>query len=204
MAIKGQVVADFLLECDVDEPDECLEESSWQLFVDGSSNQMGVGIGINVPRAIVMDNGTNLDSKQVNGQAEITNRTIFACINKKLEEEKGKWLDELPNILWAYRTTLRRPTRESPFSIAYGTEAVIEHQVPTIRSLAWNQERNDHMLKFYLNLLEEKRNAAAIRLTSYQQTLMNSHNRKVRDRGFAPGDLVLKRKVDIIKKMLSP
>ncbi|XP_059627692.1 uncharacterized protein LOC132270533 [Cornus florida] len=70
--------------------------------------------------SIVMDNGTNLDSKQVrelleeyginqklaavshpqaNGQAEITNRTIFACIKKKLENEKGKWLDELPNVL---------------------------------------------------------------------------------------------------------
>ncbi|XP_059627060.1 uncharacterized protein LOC132269842 [Cornus florida] len=73
-----------------------------------------------IPRSIVMDNGTNLDSKQVkklleecginqklaavshpqaNGQAEITNRTIFACIKKKLENEKGKWLDELPNVL---------------------------------------------------------------------------------------------------------
>ncbi|XP_059636672.1 uncharacterized protein LOC132278798 [Cornus florida] len=73
-----------------------------------------------IPRSIVMDNGTDLDSKQVrelleeyginqklaavshpqaNGQAEITNRTIFACIKKKLENEKGKWLDELPNVL---------------------------------------------------------------------------------------------------------
>ncbi|XP_059627002.1 uncharacterized protein LOC132269772 [Cornus florida] len=90
--------------------------------------------------------------------------------------------------------------------MAYGTEAIIpiEHQVPTIQSLAWNQEQNDHMLKFNLNLLEEKRNGAAVRLTSYQQTLMNSHNRKVRHKGFAPGDLVLKRKIGIIKKIVSP
>ncbi|XP_059639644.1 uncharacterized protein LOC132282017 [Cornus florida] len=59
---------------------------------------------------------------QANGQAEITNRIIFACIKKKLEDEKSKWLNELPNILWAYRTTLRRPTGESLFAMAYGIE----------------------------------------------------------------------------------
>ncbi|XP_059625401.1 uncharacterized protein LOC132268588 [Cornus florida] len=179
-----------------------------------------------VPRSIVMDNGTNLNSKQVrelleeyginqklaavshpqaNGQAKITNRTIFACIKKKLENEKGKWLDELPNVLWAYRTTPRQPTGESPFAMAYGTEAVIpvEHLVPTVRSLAWDQEQNDRMLRFNLDLLEEKRDVAAVRLGSYQQTLVNSHNKKVRHKGFALGDLVLKRKVGIVKKMFS-
>ncbi|XP_059638944.1 uncharacterized protein LOC132281237 [Cornus florida] len=180
-----------------------------------------------VPRSIVMDNGTNLDSKQVrelleeyginqklaavshtqaNEQAEIMNRTIFACIKKKLENRKGKWLDELPNVLWAYRTTPRRPTGESPFAMAYGTEAVIqvEYLVPTVQSLAWNQEQNEKMLRFNLNMLEEKRDAAVIRLGSYQQTLASSHNKRVKHRDFTLGDLVLKKKVGMVKKMMSP
>ncbi|XP_059635696.1 uncharacterized protein LOC132277870 [Cornus florida] len=143
---------------------------------------------------------------QANGQAEITDRTIFAYIKKKLKNEKGKWLDELPNVLWAYRTTLRWQTRESPFAMAYGTEAVIpiEDLVPTVRSLAWNQEHNDRMLRFNLDLLEEKRDAATVRLVFYQQMLINSHNKRVKHRDFALGDLVLKRNVGIVKKMFLP
>ncbi|XP_059638784.1 uncharacterized protein LOC132281065 [Cornus florida] len=80
------------------------------------------------------------------------------------------------------RMTQRRLTGESPFAMAYGTETVIpvEHLVPTVRSLAWNQEHNDSMLRFNLDMLEEKRDA--VRLASYQQTLMNSHNKKVKHR----------------------
>ena len=38
---------------------------------------------------------------------------------------KGNWVEELPNVLWAYQTTLRRSTGETPFSMTYGTEAII-------------------------------------------------------------------------------
>ncbi|XP_059668819.1 uncharacterized protein LOC132313899 [Cornus florida] len=133
-----------------------------------------------VPRSIVMDNGTNLDSKQV----------------KELLEEYG--INQ--------KTTPRWLTGESPFAMAYGTKTMIpvEHLVPTVRSLAWDQEQNDRMLRFNLDLLEKKRDAAAVRLASYQQTLVNSHNKKVRHKDFALGDLVLKRKVGIVKKMFSP
>ncbi|XP_059670692.1 uncharacterized protein LOC132316201 [Cornus florida] len=73
---------------------------------------------------------------QGNGQAEITNRTIFSYLKKKLEKLKTKWYENLPQVLWAYRTTPRRPTGESPFAMAYGSEAVIptEAAVPTLRT----------------------------------------------------------------------
>ena len=38
---------------------------------------------------------------------------------------KGKWLEELPNILWAYKTTIRAPTRETPFKLTFDIEIVI-------------------------------------------------------------------------------
>ncbi|CAL9012001.1 unnamed protein product [Prunus brigantina] len=47
----------------------------------------------------------------------------------QLEGAEGKWVDELPGVLWAYRPTKRRSTGETPFSLAYGTEAIIPPHV---------------------------------------------------------------------------
>ena len=38
---------------------------------------------------------------------------------------KGAWPEELPIILWTYRTTARNPIGETPFNLTYGIEAVI-------------------------------------------------------------------------------
>ncbi|KAL0385975.1 UNVERIFIED_CONTAM: hypothetical protein Sradi_2991800 [Sesamum radiatum] len=68
---------------------------------------------------------TSVATPQSNGQTEVTNRTILQSLKTRLEEAKGNWVEELPGVLWAYRTTLRRSTGESPFSLVYGTEAVV-------------------------------------------------------------------------------
>ena len=47
----------------------------------------------------------------------------------KLEDLKGRWADELPEVLWAYRTTLRAQTRETPFSLAYGYKAMVPLEI---------------------------------------------------------------------------
>ena len=44
---------------------------------------------------------------QANGQMEVTNRTLLKIIKAQLDEAKGAWPEELPNVLWAYRTTTR-------------------------------------------------------------------------------------------------
>ena len=62
---------------------------------------------------------------QANGQAEVMNRTLLKIIKTKLDDAKGAWPEELPNVLWAYRTTARTPTGETPFRLTYGTEVVI-------------------------------------------------------------------------------
>ena len=45
-----------------------------------------------------------------NGQAEVTIRTLKAALKTKLEDLKGKWVEYLPEVLWAYRTTLKSAT----------------------------------------------------------------------------------------------
>ena len=61
---------------------------------------------------------------QSNGQAEVTIRTLKATLKTKLEDLKGKWVEYLPEVLWAYRTTRKSATQETPFALAFGTEAV--------------------------------------------------------------------------------
>ena len=66
---------------------------------------------------------------QANGQVEVINRSLLKIIKTWLEEAKGIWPDELPNVLWAYRTTTRIPIGETPFGLAYGADAVIPTEV---------------------------------------------------------------------------
>ena len=53
--------------------------------------------------------------------------------------------EELPSVLWAYRTTPRRATGETPYAMAYGMEAVIPLEIglPTFRSEAFEHGTND-------------------------------------------------------------
>ena len=75
----------------------------------------------------------------------MTNRTLLKIIKTKLDDAKGAWPEELPNVLWAYRTTARTPTGETPFRLTYGTVAVIlvEVGVTSTRQMAFSEEGND-------------------------------------------------------------
>ena len=99
-----------------------------------------------VSRTLISDNGLQFDSKafrryycelgivnrystpaypQGNGQAEAVNNVIINGLKKRLDEAKGRWVEELPHVLWTYWTTPRRLTGETPFAMTYGAEAVI-------------------------------------------------------------------------------
>ena len=54
---------------------------------------------------------------------------MLKIIKTRLEGAKGIWLDELLGVLWAYRITVRTPTGETPFKLAYGSESVIPAEV---------------------------------------------------------------------------
>ena len=90
-----------------------------------------------IPQVLITDNGTQFDESlfrnfcaelgirqhfsspghpQANGQAEVTNRSILEALKKRMVGAKGNWLDELTDILWSYRTSVRAPTGESPFT----------------------------------------------------------------------------------------
>ena len=104
---------------------------------------------------------------QANGQAEVVNRSLLKIIKTCLEGAKGVWPDELPGVLWAYRTTVRTPTRETPFKLAYGSEAVIpaEVHVANHKVMKYQDEENEEQLHLNLDLIDEVRMDAEQRTT---------------------------------------
>ncbi|KAL5575127.1 hypothetical protein UlMin_016826 [Ulmus minor] len=130
-----------------------------------------------------------------NGQVEAVNKTIKQTLKKKLEKSKGAWVDELPLVLWAYRTSFRAATGETPFSLAYGVEAVIpiEISLPTFRVDNFDEESNYVLLALATDLLEEKREISQVRAAALQQTIARYYNSKVKLRRFVKGDLVLRK-----------
>ena len=147
-----------------------------------------------VPRTLISDNGLQFDSKafrryccdlgitnrysipaypQGNGQAEAVNKVIVNRLKKRLDDAKGKWVEELSHALWTYRTTPRRSIGETPFSMTYGAKAVIplETGFPMLRTSSFNLSDSDGLLEKSLDLIEEKWENVMVQLAYYQHKL---------------------------------
>ncbi|KAI3678474.1 hypothetical protein L6452_37768 [Arctium lappa] len=130
---------------------------------------------------------------QSNGLAESSNKTIINLLKKRLKAAKGKWVEELPSVLWANRTTPRTSTRQTLFSLVYGCEVVlpIEVRLPTSRHTS--VEHNLVDLSYDLDALKELREAALIRMASQKQTIERHFNKNVQAKNFQEGNYVLRR-----------
>ena len=82
-------------------------------------------------------------------------------------------MDELPHVLWTYRTTPRRSTGETTFSMTYGAEAVIplEFGFPTSRTDQFNVKENNSLLLDSLDVVEERREVVTVKMAYYQRKL---------------------------------
>ena len=85
-------------------------------------------------------------------------------LKKRLDDAKGKWVEELSHVLWTYRTTPHRSIRETPFSMSYGAEAVIPLEIgfPMLRKNSFTPSSNDGLLEKSLDLIEERRENAMV------------------------------------------
>ena len=79
-------------------------------------------------------------------------------LKKRLDDAKGKWVDELPHVLWTYCTTPRMSTGETHFSMTYEVEVVIpiESEFPTLRTDRFNVEKNNRLLSDSLDVLRKE------------------------------------------------
>ncbi|XP_070019257.1 uncharacterized protein [Nicotiana sylvestris] len=86
-------------------------------------------------------------------------------------------------------------TGETPFSLVYGTEALIPVEIgePSTRFTQATQESNDEEMRVNLDLLETRREDALIRMAAQKQVIERYYNRKARLKFFKIGDFVLKK-----------
>ncbi|KAI3523816.1 hypothetical protein L1887_02241 [Cichorium endivia] len=138
---------------------------------------------------------TSVAHPQANGQTEVSNRTLVMGLKKRLGKAKGCWVEELPTVLWSYRTTPRTSTNETPFKLTYGTEAVLPPEIfiGSLRTTEFTEEKNNQDLRLNLDILEEKRELANIRQACYKAATEKYYNTRVREKRFRVGDLVLRK-----------
>ncbi|XP_076948645.1 uncharacterized protein LOC143620982 [Bidens hawaiensis] len=130
-----------------------------------------------------------------NGQAESSNKIITNNLKKKLGTKKRKWVEELPFVLWTYRTTSKSATGQTPFSLVFGTKVVIltEMVIPIARSCLQNTKTNDQDLTNDLDTIDELRDSANIHIATYQQRIAKSYNKNIRTRRFQVVNMGLKK-----------
>jgi transposase InsO family protein len=108
-----------------------------------------------VPRELTVDNGKQFDfytfkeycknlgtqakfssvyHPQSNGAVERANGLICSGIKKCLfDQKKGKWVDELPKVIWSHNTTVSRATGFTPFRLLFGIEAMTPEEIKNER-----------------------------------------------------------------------
>ncbi|GKB80656.1 reverse transcriptase domain-containing protein [Tanacetum coccineum] len=129
---------------------------------------------------------------QTNGLVERANRSLGEGIKARLDERSKNWMEELPHVLWAHRIMIKSSNGGTPFSLTYGTEAVIPAEIgmPTLRTTEVDLVQNNEALEINLDLLEERREQAAIREAKSKAKMESYYNSKVHSISFKPGDLV--------------
>jgi hypothetical protein len=149
----------------------------------------GLVVRFGIPHSIIMDNGTNFTHGELKDYChDLGIRLDLASVshpqsNGQVERAKTSWA-QTPN----------RSTSFTRFFLVYGSEALLPsaiiHDSPRVS--AYNEENADEARQLSVDLLEEAHNLADQRSRIYQQKLRRYHSRRVRNRSFKEGDLVLR------------
>nr|GEV99793.1 reverse transcriptase domain-containing protein [Tanacetum cinerariifolium] len=115
---------------------------------------------------------TSVKHPQTNNLVERANRSLGEGIKARLDERIKNWIEELPHVLWAHHTMIKSSNGDTPFSLTYGTEAVISAEIgmPTLITAKVDLVENNEALEINLDLLEERREEATIRKAKMEDT----------------------------------
>ncbi|WVZ52500.1 hypothetical protein U9M48_003554 [Paspalum notatum var. saurae] len=137
---------------------------------------------------------------RANGQVERANGMILDALKKKIfDKDKklaGKWIRELPYVVWSLRTQPSKALAgNTPFFMVYGSEAVLPADLKFgTPHLVFNSIAEAEATQLEeIDLLEEESLNSVIQSARYQQTLRRYHDRYTRPRSFSIGDLVLRK-----------
>ncbi|KAL5576837.1 hypothetical protein UlMin_018536 [Ulmus minor] len=188
-ALKSQVLADFVADFAPNVTQQADKDSS-------NVNGAGIGLVLTSPEGDLIQQAIRCGFKATNNEAEY--EALIAGLNLAKDmgiKKLSLWADELPGVLWAYRTTAKTSTGETPFALAYGTEAVIpvECGIPSARYMWLDEDSNTELLNHSLDAIDELRDKAHLRTALYQQKVAQHYNKNIRVRTFKTGDWVLRR-----------
>ena len=87
---------------------------------------------------------------------------------------------------------MRTPTGETPFKLAYGSEAVMPAEVhmASHRVMKYQDEENEEQLRLNLDLIDGVRMDAEQRTTRYKNLMAKQYDVMVKPRCFNIGDLI--------------
>ena len=104
-------------------------------------------------------------------------------------------MDELLEVLWAYRITVRTPTGETPFSLSYGYKVMvpIEIRMSSLKRENYDPDQNNLLQRPEIDFLKEKQCDSQLWVAIYQRRTARYLNSKVKTRRFKIGDLVLRK-----------
>jgi hypothetical protein len=113
-------------------------------------------------------NYASVSHPQSNGQVERSNSLILQglkpIIFDRLMPYAGKWVKELPSVLWTLRTTLSCAMGHTPFSLVYRSEQILPTEVEhkSFRVLHFDEEQSDESRVNDFTRLDELLEAAVI------------------------------------------
>ncbi|GKC53814.1 reverse transcriptase domain-containing protein [Tanacetum coccineum] len=131
---------------------------------------------------------TSVKHPQANGLVERANRSLGEGIKARLGAKNKNWMEEISHVLWARPTMIKSNNGDTPFSLTYGMEAVIPAEIgmPTLRTAEVDMVQNNEALEINLDLLEERREQAAICEAKSKAKMEKYYNSKVRSTTFRP------------------
>jgi cation transport regulator ChaB len=137
---------------------------------------------------------TSVYHPESNGAVERANKIVFSAISKTLFNlRKGKWVKELPKVVWSHNTTLSRAMGFTPFKLLYREEAMLPEEVrhQSLRVMKQALAANEEYLK---ETIKGIRLEAIQNITKYQEQTKKWRDSRIVRKHIQDGDLVLRRK----------
>lgn len=81
---------------------------------------------------------------QTNEEAKVMNQIILQDFKTRLDEAKGRWMEELSSVLWAYHTMSWTLTNEMSFNLVFGNKVMILVKIglPTLQTEHYDELSN--------------------------------------------------------------